>query len=606
MGSQNSLVGLGFYTDLLGNLLLDIPSSSATARLSRRRDIDEVNRRAANEGFKFLTTELPKLGKALDLALEARHFDTPSGFKLQRGTKLPCFMHDVFCDVFDADGALRDDPDPNAVRHLRQVFYVFYKLELPYSREQEDSVLQKFREIDESLLTLEVDDEADHCITAASYIVRQVFQHFDPRDIVPGHGPGAVATGERGDDKWNFSRLYDAIHQRYPYYDFFIVGGPRELLDRGDWYRSLQRLSTGTAKVITVPKDSRGPRIISEEPLEYQFIQQGLMRKLVPWIETHYLTRGQVNFTDQSINGALAYQSSIDGIWATLDLAEASDRVSLRLVERVFSHSPELLASLLATRSTHTMMPDGAILELRKFAPMGSALCFPVESIVFWALCVAAISRYARADYREWTHNVFVYGDDIIVPATYFDVVVRTLEGVGLKVNTLKSYRNGSFRESCGVDAFKGVNVTPTRVKTLFSGKPSDGSAFAAYVATANQLELREYRQAASYLWKKLEDCYGRIPCGTPRTSFPCRIVSSDPSVAEDLNLKAGYRSRYNTNLQRIEFQVKFIQAERRKTTLDGWHRLLRNCTISFSDSDPSVVVVPRSTKIKRGWRAVG
>jgi hypothetical protein len=169
------------------------------------------------------------------------------------------------------------------------------------------------------------------------------------------------------------------------------VGGGKEIIDRVQWYRGLERLPAGTAKVVLVPKDSRGPRLISAEPLEYQWIQQGVGRSIVAHLEAHHLTKGRVNFTHQEVNRRLAQESSATLELATLDLKDASDRVSLELVRRVFKNTPELVRALEAIRTDATLLPDGRVQSLKKFAPMGSAVCFPVEAFVFWAILTASI-----------------------------------------------------------------------------------------------------------------------------------------------------------------------------------------------------------------------
>jgi hypothetical protein len=515
-------------------------------------------------------------------------------------------MQEYFKRVFGCDGVLRDDAEPAAVSHLRQVLFATYKLEVPYQKEEEQRVIDAFVQTDRSLVLDRGDDKLQPLLEAAAYIARDVLRGFDPKDILPRHGPGAVATGERLDGKWEFSRLYQSIHQQYPYYDYFVVGGPRELLDRLDWYKSLQRCESGTAKVVLVPKDSRGPRLISCEPLEYQWIQQGLGRKLSSHLEGHWLTGGRVNFTRQEINQQLALSSSMTDEFATLDLKDASDRVSLELVREVFQHRPDVLACLEACRTTATKLPDGQIVELRKFAPMGSALCFPVEAFVFWCLIVAAIHVENPREFTRLPHiygkRVYVYGDDIIVPKDVAHVSIQALERAGLRVNTDKSCITGPFKESCGVDAFKGIQVTPIRVRTLWTGRRSDGAAYASYVETANHLRDRGYTDAYSFLKDLVEGTYGRVPVGTTTSSYPCWTMD-DPYKVQEILLDS-YKSRFNSDYQRFEFRLPMVKPRKIQTELDGWQRLLRN-SVAGELTEPSVIVVPRSIQIKRGWTPV-
>jgi hypothetical protein len=600
MGLSKSQVG--FYTALLSETLFDDPLHLCSTR-SIKRDIETITSRVAYEGLGFLTKTLPRLGRALDRGLTEMRFTIPSEFKPAKDMSTPAFMQVYFKRIFDCDGGLLDDADPAAISHVRQVCFLLYKLEVPYKAADERRVIDRFEAV-ECELKLSDDAEPSDEIIGASYIVRGALNGFDHKDILPKHGPGAVATGERLDKKWAFARLYDSIHQVYPYYDYFIVGGGRELKDRLDWYMSMARLKTGCAKVVLVPKDSRGPRLISAEPLEFQYIQQGLGRKLVAHLESSRMTGGRLNFGNQEINRELALTASLVGDFATLDLKDASDRVSLRLVRQLFQHNPELLRALEGTRTTETLLPDGRRIPLAKFAPMGSALCFPVEALCFWAICVSAISRWARLPEAEVGNDVYVFGDDIIVRTEYAGVCMDALERVGLKVNRDKSCISGGFRESCGMDAFRGVCVTPTRLKTLWSGRDTDGAAYVSYIAFANQMAEKGYLNAADFVWKALSKVYGRVPFGISTTSYPCRIVS-DFETALRLNV-ASYRSRWNSALCRLEFWVLRTKSRRVTSKLKGWCRLLRDLLDPAVDRDPSDIVVPRSMRIKRGWAAIG
>jgi hypothetical protein len=470
MDGQNSQVE--FYLDLVDSLLRADPLQHVHGKLIQK-DIDVLRHRVLHEGLSFLTKALPKLGKALDKGLSGSKLEVPRGFPLERNSSRPLFMGAYFSLVFSEDGFVRDEAEPAAVNHLRQVLFSCYKLEIPFQPSQERAVVAQFERTEEDLRLVSGDFDTP-LLWGASYIVRDIFQDFDPRDISPRHGPGAVATGERLDQKWVFSRLYRDIHNSYPYYQYFMIGSRGELIDRKAWYTKLQRHDNGTAKVILVPKDSRGPRLISAEPLEYQWVQQGLGRKIIAHLESHWLTRGVINFTNQETNRSLALESSRTQEWVTLDLKDASDRVHVELVKMLFGHNPDLLKRVLGVRTSATTLPDGRVIPLVKYAPMGSAMCFPIMATCLWAIIVAAISRATGLPRASVGRLVYVYGDDIIVRREHYETAIRGIESAHLRVNRDKSCTEGHFRESCGMDAFRGVQVTPTRFKTLWTGKGTD------------------------------------------------------------------------------------------------------------------------------------
>lgn len=597
MASQNSQLQL--YADLVSELLREDPCKIERAK-SIRRDVQSVQERTSQEGFGYLTKTLPQLGKALDAALENGVLVVPRGFQLQKNDCRPAFMQAYFNSVFDSFGRLLalESIDVKAIAHLRQVLFACYKLELPYREPEKERVIGQFISDEEALKNTILPD--DVVIDTARKIAVNVFKDFNPRDIKPKHGPGAVATGERLEEKWCFSRLYSSLHSVFPYYEYFIVGGARELLDRIQWYKSLTRLEKGRAKVVLVPKDSRGPRLISCEPLEYQWIQQGLGRKLVEHLESSWITKGQINFTSQEINRRLALESSQTREWATLDLKSASDLVSLDLVRKLFQDLPELLSALEAARTSSTILPDGRVVELSKYAPMGSALCFPVEATVFWLLLVGDLVVNGRMPLSVAARKVFVYGDDIVVPTEHASRAIQLLEMFALKVNKTKCCIQGFFRESCGMDAFNGAPVTPTRFKKLWSGRSSDAVAYNSYIELAQNLYDKGYKLASERIILEVALVYGPVPytCGTsPGNSIRVSTVFE----AMLLNAKLGLRMRWNSALSSFEVLARTTVPRRRATTLDGWPRLLCNMvTPGALKSDD--VVLPYSTKIKKGW----
>jgi len=598
MGNPNSLGEV--YLELVLSVL-DQDPLGITSTKNLMRDRLTLVERSEHEGLSFLTKTLPLLGKALDSGLVSGHFYTPTGFKTAHGcASIPAFLQTYFKCIFKEDGGILDSPSEDAVKHLRQVCFMLYKLELPYTEEQEARVARTFVTTDGEL-PVDGDFSCSNNIAAASYIVREVLSGFNPFEILPRHGPGSVATGERQEGKWEFSRLFSCIHRVYPYYDYYISGWAEELADRLGWWKSLERHESGTAKVVLVPKDSRGPRLISCEPLEFQWIQQGLGRALMNHLESSNFTGGVINFTDQEINRKHALESSRTQEYATLDLKDASDRVSITLVKELFQHNEDVLNCLMATRTRSTKLPSGEVLTLKKFAPMGSALCFPVEALCFWAIIVGAVSNKLKMRPRSVGRRVFVYGDDIIIPVDWASTAIQSLEFAGLIVNKSKSCVTGNFRESCGMDAFNGVCVTPTRLKKPWIEKRS-ADTYSAYLAFANNMAERGYAGCAAVVWKRLEGIYGFIPYCVHDSPYPGKVV---PNASRAISLNKGnVRMRWNIHFQRVEMYVRKIRSPKHNTQLDDWTRLLRNLVMPQLD-DPSHVVSPRSTQIKMGWSPV-
>jgi hypothetical protein len=253
------------------------------------------------------------------------------------------------------------------------------------------------------------------------------------------------------------------------------------------WYRVPGELVTGEIpidyhRVILVPKNWKTYRIVSEEPTAYMWAQLGAARAIqrylkmrISGISRHYCV------DSESDNRMLAQEGSKDGRWATLDESNASDLISLEVVTEFFRGSClEPIIELLRTQ--YAQFDDESPLfsirggvtnrvRVRKFAPMGSGICFLIESIVFCAILEGIARSTPGAN-----HYYKVYGDDIVCHADIAEKVMQRLVELGMEPNKAKSffnYQDGStdfFRESCGGEYLNGIDVTPKRISRKFSG----------------------------------------------------------------------------------------------------------------------------------------
>jgi hypothetical protein len=277
---------------------------------------------------RFLCQTLPNLGKIVDKGLELGRIPEFSGlFRKKKGTELPVFMHEYLSKIFYADnGYIQVEFDQKLLKEFRTLCYMFYKLELPFTKEQESIAYKKFVDLDQSVKT-----DFDGIDISS---IRTTFSQClpdDPMDIRPRHSSGATADGVCNINKRIERRYIPSLMGLYGLEYFFLND-----LHKTDWFNNNQmRVSEPSSKVTLVPKDSRGPRIICMEPHERMFIQKGLMHKIYDHIEKYSPHRGRINFTDQSINQRLAYTASITQEYATIDMKDASDLVSWELIKRL-------------------------------------------------------------------------------------------------------------------------------------------------------------------------------------------------------------------------------------------------------------------------------
>lgn len=165
-----------------------------------------------------------------------------------------------------------------------------------------------------------------------------------------------------------------------------------------------------------------------------------------------------IDLKDQSINQSLAFQGSMSGEYATLDLRSASDTISTELV---FSLLPIDWALALDSCRSSRVTLDGQTIRLEKFSSMGCGFTFPLQSLIFWALASSAADDGFAS----------VYGDDIVVRGPYVQDAIRILEICGFSINMEKSYWTGPFRESCGGDYIRGIDIRPHYQKELVNAE---------------------------------------------------------------------------------------------------------------------------------------
>lgn len=577
-----------FYDDLLDWF----PDEKVEVLRDRRCAVKHI---AAGD-LSFFTKELPALHNAALASLE-RGEAPPKvshlGWLLRRVWESP-----DSCSAAWALGA------------HRQICHALYKLEVPYEEDTLWSSYQKYRSTEEDLshwVRVIEDSEGtplgSSLARAHGLLSEVIAQRYlsnslrtqelrDNLGVTPSHGPGSVATGEQGDDKWRFKRKYHRLHSRFPYYDWFICRGSDSLVDALPWYHSLEGCDESQSKLVAVPKDSRGPRLISEEPLEIQYIQHGYLRFMTRWRHRHL--DGHVFFDQQERHRELSLQSSKDRRYATLDLKDASDRVSRALVKALF---PEpIFRDLDAMRSTTTILPDGSVVPLNKMSPMGSSVCFPTMAYVLWALCAVAFEYYSNAcfgsDVQEYP--IYIFGDDIIVPVDTVPWVKATLQSVGLIVNEGKSYAKSYFRESCGMDAYYGVDITPIRVRRLSSRRVTSVEAYLAMLSYINSMSDNGWHRTATALQRKLERDLGRK---LPRTLDSGKYPGVEVERYEDLNVPLRWSKRYSCMMALAEIPIGVTK----NVHLSGSERLLRNLTMGPGER-PDVATLRRQVKMRRQW----
>jgi hypothetical protein len=512
------------------------------------KDLAYLHCRIDNEGIQFLVITLPTLGRAIEQSLITMEpLQVPYGWRLRKGTRLPLFLNEVFSHLFDEAGHPREceftEEKRLACFFLRQVTLLFSKADVGKKLKSNDDAVEEFFDRITRTWTPNYNSRwTRDVIRRARELLERVFQEGSTPamdDLLAfqrrpwgRNGPGAVSDKSCGSEKWD--------HISWP-------GLPSELSEwaPGKTVRTDKVLPVQPpSRVTCVPKDFRGPRVICIEPKENQFAQQGLMDILYRHIGLHPLTRRSISFFDTNRSQSLCYT---DGI-STIDLKDASDTISMSLARVIL---PKKIFALVTRYRTRSYTYKGKTVESTCLASMGNATCFPLETLIFWAIARSAMSlvteSFKGAQRRSLNQTLRVFGDDIIVPTWAFDVTMEALEACGFKSNVLKSCHLSPIKESCGAWTYYGHKCEIVKLK---------------HTHVQNHRTWLHFRDSLSQ-WRQLA-C--DATCETTRLLCAEKYDEST------------FKRRYNRALQRMEIRIpQYVttgksSSPREYAALYAWH----------------------------------
>lgn len=557
-------------------------------------DLKYLFLRKEKEGISFYLERLPLLGKAFETSLiTLEPLKVPCGFKFISGTRLPKFLGQLFSQLFHNDGtpiySLSNESQWNflpveACRYIRQVTLMWSKVET-FTDVDDLEPMQDTRTKLTGKTVKALEGFIDRCgskmmfgpfdkvhpqtwndsIREARRLLRCVFSAPIPtldelQSFVTKpwgrQGPGAVAGREVGSEKWSF--------QKWP-------GLPADLFLWRDGFGmdAVSIKEQPDARLCCVPKDFRGPRVICIEPKENQFAQQGIMDILYRHVHACNLTKRSISFLDTDISRSLCYNTAL----ATIDMKDASDMISLNLAKLLF---PRWVFKLVTRyRSRHVMVRElNRRVRTQCLATMGNATCFPLETLVFWAIALGTMitirDSYPKRQQAHLNLDLRVFGDDIIVPLWAADAVACTLEASGLIVNKSKTCTFTPVRESCG--------------EWTFMKKPVRIFKF----RTTDVTNLRAYFQ-----WRDQLKDLGR----SGMTSLENEISE----VLVDFLPPSSLKTRFNKRLQRMEiYAPRYVQLGRLTELVDAaglyaWH----------VHNDRTPILNGARKRVKMGWQPI-
>lgn len=631
---------------LYKGVLADAACTFPNEALSFERDLLRIETIVDQREIGFFTLFLPTFGKHLTRCLDDEMFVSFPGPNMatSRGVVYPRLFSGLTKQIFREDGTLHEVNDRTsfALIALQTCLVGCKKLRLECSDEAVYSTVQSFVATEEVVrhyslnwgddilrfhhgLSI-VGDEASACESetrnlfrepmalrpellssyrAVQQVADRIFSGFGSpfdRDLQPRHGPGAIADRRDNPSKYQFSNWPAKLEQCFPN-DLFgqpngklgvrsalVESAPSFFEEDEPSPRNPSRFRdiSVASKLVAVPKTQKGPRLIAAEPSSNMWMQQSLLGFLAEAVASSPLS-GCIDFKDQSLSGRLALKSSLTKSHSTIDLSDASDRLSCWLVERLFRSNFDLLQAFNSVRTDVVSIPIeefGAdfprLIRLKKFSTQGSALTFPVQTMVYAVICIGVLidksgCRVTKHSIEWASKQVRLYGDDIIVPVDVTESVVECLEALGFKVNVSKTFRKGNFRESCGVDGYMGVDVTPAYVLEPFD-ETSPGS-IVSLVECSNNFYMKGLWHAAEALKSTISDeVRKRIPVvqvkqGVSGKWYRAGSFGFLSMVGSSYN---GCKYRWNERLHCLEIKLAQPVSKVEKAELGGDYALLQ------------------------------
>lgn len=335
----------------------------------------------------------------------------------------------------------------------------------------------------------------------------------------------------------------------------------RHVTDDSHWMRKRTELGLPYLaycqgnRFTTVPKDGKTRRGICIEPLGNLQCQLGVgsflkerMASIGIYIQREpsvgpleALTRRR-RPNGQELHRKLAEMASLTGEFATIDLSNASDTVAYGLVKKLL---PDDWFTLLDSLRSPKTLVKGKWVRLEKFSSMGNGFTFELETLIFLGLIAAVTGLQAGREF-------WVYGDDIIIPATHYEDVAAVLKMSGFTPNMRKSFSRGPFRESCGGDFFLGMDV-----RSYFCTEIPDSPLVWIAMHNALRRRLPVNRKSRSLLALIVEQ-------------IPSKFQLSGPSWVGDVVL---HRPRHTWRVREKD-GIKWlagVAAQSRSIPLDRW-----------------------------------
>jgi hypothetical protein len=324
------------------------------------------------------------------------------------------------------------------------------------------------------------------------------------------------------------------------------------------------------SRFLTVPKNFKKRRGIAPQPAVLMWYQQGILDAMYEQIWSNPYVRFHLPIFDRTVNQRKALEGSRKhDRWSTYDLKAASDSITVHLVKGVFR--PNLRLCLLACRASRTSKHP----NMQTYGTMGDATVFPTETLLIGALVQVALIHAKELDPTVNPAQWWVFGDDIVVPNNQqvHKCMHELFSEMGFVINDDKSFFTGPYKESCGVEAYNGVEVQPWYLFNRCAFAQDRANRFSQLIGVANNTQrygLKVCRQYAIHCLTE-ECCYGDITL-IPFTTNP---LDTSKVLTSEITDRGRFRRNRDTHqVQRYAMSVvtkrsdKHVDAE-----MEEWYK---------------------------------
>lgn len=278
-------------------------------------------------------------------------------------------------------------------------------------------------------------------------------------------------------------------------------------------------------RIMAVPKTYKSRRIIAPEPAVRAFDLQAKRKTLEYAILGDY--RGNIfkdvfHLDDQSVNQWNQQFGSATNLLTTFDFSHASDMITHDLVSCVTS--PDVYTWLSELNADFLLVDDYCVPSWI-FCTAGNPICFNLEGLIFSSLALAVYDVYTTITQEKDLIGPFVYGDDVIVDVRVAESFRDAATSIGWLINEKKTYSDGPYRESCGAESWKGIDISTKKwPRHEYFSSLDEKQNRLEFANGLIEMQHRVYSiswYAQKYLRDYVLDMFPRVTIGEPHTETP-------------------------------------------------------------------------------------